>query len=539
VKRAERSGLIARLSLFVALSMGWNGYVFGQADHGIHLVFVDRLLHPGRWSGDFLDLAAAHHPSLLWWIEAGLSRLLGMPLAFFVLHVLALGATAWGIERLIRSLGGSESAVVAGLLILAPAQFALGGVATLDPLLLPRGAALPLELFALSALCERRFKIAFFLLGLSACLHAPSAAGLAFASCLVLVLCKTERGASSSRYPSVPHLLSPFWFFVAASPVIALWLLAGEQGAGLSQVDPDWLALIDARLSHHIDPKSWPARAWLGMGGWMLAGALATHRSLTLQGKLRFLGGLVAGSVLWAVLTGTLLARGLRLELALQLEAWECFRLVTVLVGCCLAIWLEEFLSSHHSSNRRAAGPALVVILGLALLSSYTAQRQLPKWHPQGAGGIQQDFVEQAASVLPKNSRIFWPPEGFEYERWRSGLPGTPSWKDGGEVLFDRDLAREWLQSTAEVCGCDPLNFPTSGNSGRLAALRAHLLDSWESRNEDDLRESARRLDATHLVLPKSQLAGANRSVEERIGTGQEPLVAVGGWALVAVESTR
>jgi hypothetical protein len=189
-----------------------------------------------------------------------------------------------------------------GLLLLAPAQFALGGVATLDPLLLPRGAALPFELFALALLAQRRFASCFALLGAAACLHAPSAAGLAVASCCALLL------TADRKRPS--QFLSPALFFITALPVLGLWLLGEEGGALLSQVDAQWLEIIDLRLAHHIDPGSWPLREWALMLALMGAGGLALRRCPALRQELRFIAGVVGGLILWATVAGTLLARG-------------------------------------------------------------------------------------------------------------------------------------------------------------------------------------------------------------------------------------
>jgi hypothetical protein len=517
----SRPGLAIRVTLFCLISVGWNGYVFGRADHGIHLVFVDRILHPDRWTGDFLDQAAAHHPSLLWWIEAAASSLLGMPLAFFLLHAAALICTGTAIERLVRSLGGQGRAALAALLILAPAQFALGGVATLDPLLLPRGAALPLELLALAWLIEQRFGPAFALLGAAACLHAPSASGLAVAACVLLA----GRGELQLRR----MWFSPGLFFVGALPVICLWAASGSASGILTQVDDAWMAIIDLRLARHIDPSSWPLSEWMGMAAWLGAGALAIRhaRGLDPDGR-RSLLLLAFGLILWAGVGGTFLARHLRLALALQLEPWECFRFVTLLAGCALGIWAE---------GRPRLGPAgFAGIAGIALLISHSSFGHDPRWEPTGPEGPKVEFVRQIADELPPGSLVAWPPGGFESLRWQAALPGTPTWKDGGEALFDRALAMEWLESMRTLCACDPLGArggqrPSPG-ADRLMLLRRELNEGWDRRTATDIMEAARRIGATHCVQSEAQLEASDTA------TGASRISA-GGWALVSCSEPR
>jgi hypothetical protein len=444
-----------------------------------------------------------------------------MPLAFGLLHAAALVGTGFAIERLVRSLGGAGHAALAALLILAPAQFALGGVATLDPLLLPRGAALPLELLALAWLIEQRFAAAFALLGAAACLHAPSAAGLAVASCVLLA------GAGELRRPG--RWLCPGLFFVGALPVIWLWAASGSPNGILTQVDDAWLAIIDLRLAHHIDPSSWPLSEWLGMAAWMGAGALATRRATGLdRGGRGSLLLLALGLILWAGLGGTFLARHLRLALALQLEPWECFRFVTLLAGCALGVWAGE---QPRSGPGGFAGIAV-----LALLISHSSFGHDRRWEPAGPVGPKVDFVQQMATDLAPGSLVAWPPEGFESLRWKAAVAGTPTWKDGGEALFDRTLAMRWLTSMRALCDCDPLgvNERTQYPHGedRLTLLRRELDDRWSKRGTAEIMRAASGIGATHCVQSEMQLKATG-------ATKGPPLISTDGWALISCSAHR
>ena len=171
------------------------------------------------------------------------------------------------------------------------------------------------------------------------------------------------------------------------------------------------------------------------------------------------------------------------------------------------------------------------IFLCLSLLVSDSTVERSSTWLPNGKQSDERDLIEAASSILGPGSKILWPPQGFEYDRWRAGIPGTPTWKDGGEVLFDEQLAQEWLQATAEVCSCNPLDFPEREPTDRLSDLRAHLQASWESRSQEGLSESARRLGATHFVLVQSQPTRTHRA--RSAGTEAKPLVTAGEWVLM------
>ena len=509
-----------RVLLFVALSLGWNGYVFGVADHGIHLVFVDRLRHPQRWTGDLLDAAASHHPSLLWWIEAGAAQLVGLPIAFAALHLLSLAATGLAIDWLVRSLGGSRWSSLVALVLLAPAQFALGGVPTHDPHQIPPTAALPIEIGALALLARERRRAAFVVLGAAACLHAPSAAGLAFAACLVLLI------SPGLRAPQ--RLTPPLFFFVGASPILAVWAQGGGATETLTVVDSAWMQIIDARLSHHINPASWPLSEWGWMAIWMVAGLLAFHGSALPRRHRTLLVGTVAGLALWAFVAGSVLARMLHLALALQLEPWECCRLITVALACVVGLRLGQ-RTDHHPRGRKAV--LILTVVGISLILSSESLDTQRRWLPDGASGPQRDLAEWTAEHLPAGSVIAWPPQTFHEQRWRAQHPGTSTWKDGGEGLFDRAIAERWLEQTRTRCACDPLDSLTIQDGrtpGRLSALRHIVRSGWSQVSAQEQVRTARDQGASHVVL--------SNQGRRAPPSPAEPLYDNGVWCLVPTE---
>ena len=187
------------------------------------------------------------------------------------------------------------------------------------------------------------------------------------------------------------------------------------------------------------------------------------------------------------------------------------------------------------NAGRGKAAFTYGLVLGLSLLISRATVEHNPTWLPEGKESEERELVEAAASRLPPGSKILWPPQDFEYDRWRARVPGTPSWKDGGEALFDHQLAQEWLEITREVCACSPLDFTPESDFQRLTALRVHIQRSWEDRTEAELRASAQRLGATHLVLQQSQ-RDKRTSEETGLTPGRStPTAAAGRWVLLPI----
>ena len=135
--------------------------------------------HAGKET--FSQLQPVTITAWFWILQAPLAQALGPALWTAIGYLAALLATGAALFHLSMVLWKSRITALLTLLVLAPAQFALGGVSTLDPLLLNRTAALPLEIFSIAALAAGRSPLSFAVLGLAANLHIPSAAALAAA----------------------------------------------------------------------------------------------------------------------------------------------------------------------------------------------------------------------------------------------------------------------------------------------------------------------------------------------------------------------
>jgi hypothetical protein len=292
------------------------------------------------------------------------------------------------------------------------------------------------------------------------------------------------------------------------------------------------MKLIDLRLGHHVNPRSWPLIEWIQMAGWMALGALAAWAAAWPPHGLRRVVLMSSGLIVWAVVGGTFLARGVGLALLLQLEPWECFRFVTILASCVIG------LAASLMPTR-----GLVVVLATSILVSYATLGHSPRWEPTGPHDSATEFVEKIAEELPPESIIAWPPGGLESVRWKAGIAGTPTWKDGGEGLFDRALAMRWLESMQVLCGSEPLSLvgidkPRDSEAG-LAELRKQLRHGWESRTASELAQAATDLGASHYVISGAQLHHSSpQPAGQEAGEVNTPniLFEVKDWALAVLD---
>jgi len=439
-----------------------NGLVAGAGDHGIHEVFVAAAGGSDAFAGDLLHGAARRHPTVVFALLAALRRLADSRWIGLGGVLLGWFGTGVAVGALSRALGAPRSSWLWAAVATAPAQLALGGAPTLDPLLLPRGVALPVELFALVFLVRARWAPAFALGGLSLLLHAPSGS-------VVLV------GLVAAWLPGRQSRSAPLWALLGAIPAA---LLAQPALGGL--FPPDLWPALQARLAHHLLPLSFPATSW-GVAAVWSAAALRSSRGHPLMGRFVF------GVLGWALLAGAL-GPALRVTLLLNLEPWQALRVIVVLGPTLL---LASPALTHRSR----------LLLGAALLALCVWAAPAP-WRAAPADVValgrwaHQSTPPGAIFVLPPDL-----PPGFRPAAQR---PTFGTWKDGGELQFDPDLGREWVRRMGVLCECAPIiEAPVRPEAEVFARSRsgaARLGAAFDARSDADLLRLAAAEGAAYVV---------------------------------------
>jgi len=515
------------VGLFVALSLLANGYRYGSADHALHLPMIDAVLDPERWAGDALVAAAEHHHTVWFWLLAPAFAVVGPAATMALGHLAVLAATGAAVRALALELWGTRQAAWWALILLAAGHATVGGAPTMDPLLLPRGAALPLELTAFWLAMRGRAGWAFGLLGVTAWLHAPSAA----AATAALACWHGSRRGDLRALGAV---------FVGAAPILLLWALRGDAGAAV--MDDAWWRVVRARSAHHVAPSTWSSEEWWRLANWAGLGVLAVWR-----GPRRGLAAFGAGALLWAVVVGSGLGEAAKVALAVQLEAWEAARFLVVAAGLALAGglaarpgWLTAALGLAVAARVPGTALAMVAVLAVDGLGGRRGPALRLGWLAPlaaavlyGAARFPPDGYERRTQLVVQPTPIeHWigentapgdliavAPGSHERLRWAARRPVVATWKDGGEALFSRSFALRFRERMHAACGCavldgaGPLHRPPGE---RLAGLRRVLDRDHSAEPLPHRRAVARAEGASWLVTHARGESGGAAFVDGR-----------------------
>jgi hypothetical protein len=543
----------ATLALLLALAgTVLTGYRYGDSNHGITVPILKRLMDASLYPGDVMVATADKFPTVFY---RALALLLPntdwIPVAFFVLYVVAIAATLAGAWRLGMWAGGPGAAWLA-LLFAFPVRIGLAGEALYRVEFSHSHLASALVIWAMVWFLEGRRLLPLLVLSLGAYNHLLYSAYVLVPMVLVVLAERRERGTKRTL-----QLLA-----AAALPLVPIAAWSVSRGTPMTA---EWLELLKLRSSHHSFPSGFAGdlpdaaallalaalsasrlpsdrRALLalflvGTALQFLFGTLFTeywplkavlqyqpHRSwrflqLLLQAVIAagVVQGFRAGGVgrLVALLTGVVVfLPGLESLLPLVVIAqaaasrppaatWA--RLLAASVLAFLGGWGDKPLDFTtfllEMSNRMlsatvltAAALALLVRIGYEkggftrrALSGLAALLTLVWFMPDVYARARARFdrgawievQKWARQNTPKSAVFLTPPReaGFRVFSERTSVG---EWKDGTQQYFDDAFVREW-------------------------GLRMEILGDLPKRNDEELRQIAQRLGATHIVLPARQ----------------------------------
>jgi len=253
------------LVLLTFLSVLLSGYGFGISDHDIDIPIIKLYTDPFLYRTDFALSyfgTSAGTPSLLQPAMALVSRVVPLEPLFFVLHIGTLFLTFLAVFCLARLLFGSTVVGYLAVLFLLVAKRTLAWFPTTDIYLVNRSWALPMVLWAIFFFLQRRYVLAFALVGLAWNFHAMSAG-------FVLIMFISYLVSDLRKVGKVPLLKGLTIFAILTLPWV-LWQL----GAPSSQM-PDWgvvpagpdmaevLRIFKWRNLMEQAPFSWGLQYWL------------------------------------------------------------------------------------------------------------------------------------------------------------------------------------------------------------------------------------------------------------------------------------
>lgn len=485
--------------LMAGLALLANGYRFGTTDQSIHLTLLRELLDPGSMAADLVATHASAHVSLWWHLQVPLVRLVGwehLPTIYLGLYATALIATFALLGRLARTLLGNPWAELVAPALLVVFKACPAHVHTFEPELINRTAAHPLLLGAVWLLLRGRPIRAAALCGLAFDLHATTATHVALALALVTVADPALRGRA---------LRASGAFLVCAAPLLAMVALRG--GPGAWWVDPEWLHILHWRMPHHLFPAHWPAAVWgvalFHLALWGVGSRWIPDRAHRRRGHLLVAGALLCGPVL-----GTLAGGPLPLAPLLALHLWEAWILIALLAYLAAAGPLLALLRSEKRVLR-PIGVVLGVALALGFESNAIGLREPPVFDWRGPGADERDLLDALDGPrfrVSAGTSLLVPPTGLTWLRPFSGRAVFVTVKDGGEAVFDREMALQWRRRLGELCGQDVLLGPPPADEWRgYRAVGERARAAFAGQTDRALKRLAVRHRAWLLVVPTAE----------------------------------
>jgi hypothetical protein len=236
---AKKTLLRHILFLGAALLAIWiSGYHFGTFDQVVHIPFLKKLADPSLYPADaFLDLRSEHY-SFFWlmFIPAYRAGILE-PVMFFI-HVLTTYGLVWMLWELTDTLFHNNFANLISVLLLVFPHFGMPGFQIVEFSLLNRTFVLPFILGAIILYLQRRYVLAFLLLGVMFNFHVIYA-GFAVAMIFFDLLLRLPEAGWKKFLGAVAITIG------GAFPIL-LWRF-GSSPIDL-QVRPDVLKLVGSAL---------------------------------------------------------------------------------------------------------------------------------------------------------------------------------------------------------------------------------------------------------------------------------------------------
>lgn len=553
----RRSGLTtlegATLSVLLALAgIVLTGYRYGDSNHGITVPILKRLMAPSLYPGDVMVATAEKFPTVFY-------RVLGIllpgtewiPLAFFVLYIVAIAATLAGAYRLGLWAGGPSAAVIA-LLFAFPVRIGLAGEALYRVAFSHSHLGSALTIWAMVWFVEGRRLLPILALSIGAYNHVLYSAYVLVPMLLVVFAERHEAGRKRTL-----QLLA-----AAVVPLVPIAAWSVSRGTPMSL---EWLELLKLRSAHHSFPSAFAVD--LPDAAALLALAAMAASRLPLD-RRRMLTFFLVGTAL-QFLAGTLLTEHFPMKAVLQYQPHRSWRFLMLL--------LQAFVAAGVANGLRESGlgrivalvtgvivfiPGLESLLPVAAVAQAAAGRPIPAtwarlstigmlvfvggWGDKPLdwttflseqfgrvlsatvlaaaalallvrigiekGGLVRAALAGAAALLTfawlapdvyERARLRWDRGGWvELQHWaRLNTPATavfltPPREAGFRVFSERTAVAEWKDGTQQY-------FDDA--FVREWGLRMEILGDLPKRSDQELREIAQRTGATHIVLPARQ----------------------------------
>lgn len=528
--RFERSAAW-RYLLFAALTaftIGFMGYHVGTFDQAVHFPYLKKFVDGSLYPNDpFLDMRLTKYTFFWfpfeWFYQRGV-----LEVSMFLIHIASTYGTFWALWNLAGTLFHRALASFLAVLIFAFPHMTFGGWTIIEFSLLNRTFVLPFLLLAINYFLQRRYIIAFALVGLMFNLHVIFANFVIAMFALHAVLAWREMALKKIAQGAIA-------FFAAASPVL-LWKASGPTtDFHLRPNELSVVAMAEQANNYYFFAPSIPILIATLSGFSAIALFFILRRNLpTTETHRTMLHFMIAMLIVLAVEVVT--AQWLPIEIILELQIIRAGVFTLILSLLYLASYLAESYAARGDRDFNlnlltavsifsflevlplvvwllerifAAGrkqwATAVIVVGLNV-GAFAYALNLGVWHPGiyifGRETPWREAQVWARENTPKNAMFIAPPYmwGFYESEWRvfSERPMVAALSDLLQIALSLDSERSWTPRFEDLA------------PGALAQFRGNFFDNvgitaraFYTLSDADWTRLAEKYGASYLVLEK------------------------------------
>lgn len=448
LKRIDYSILLAILLFGIASLIGINQYQYGMWNQFIALPWLYDLINPELYPNDPLVEQRSSSPSFYNHGLVMVSKLFSgdIALTHFVIYVLILFLTLWSFYQLSWQIFHSRKAGLFTLVMLIFSFPVIGSIAVWDSVLMERTITLPILIFSLVFILQKRWLWAVLLQALAFNLHPLSSLYLITCSWMGVMFWMENRG----RY----YLYWPL-LIVLILPVLYLRHLHPSDASSLAVSDL-WMKVMHLRNAHHSFPSEFPLMDILhAVLIAVVYGAILWFSKLADELK-RFLLGFGIGIFVFLLL-GTVFTEIAPIRIVIQLQFFRSYVFMVILT---IVLWSGLVMKKPE--------PWLLVV-GIGIIAQYF----------YGVTSKSLAFLSTAAIsyfLLRREFRSAWiQPVAVSLLALAVGLVGF--WQRGGMDIRHGDEEKTWyeLQAWARENTAEDAVFiePPSQRGFRVESLRS------------------------------------------------------------------
>src|SRR3989338_1521864 len=224
------------------ISLFTIGYYFGTFDQASHIPFLKKFADPSLYPNDYFLNLRLYHYSFFWLLFLPFYKLGILEITMFIVYISILYLTFWGLWNISKKLFNSPLTSFLTIIVFTLPHVGFSGLPLIEFSLLNRTFVLPFLLMAINLYLDKRYILAFFLLGILYNLHVVSVNFVLFMFLFASIIKIKKVGLKNI-------IVRLIIFIIGALPVL-LWKVKGspvELG-----VNSEWFWIISRGILYHM-----------------------------------------------------------------------------------------------------------------------------------------------------------------------------------------------------------------------------------------------------------------------------------------------